>query len=135
MITSEYGEGDVIPGGVYGTYTKYNQQVELIPLMNTAASTQNTGTVQPIVVTMADLLANYNTYDAQLVTLENVTFPNGFTGGNTTTITQGESSMAVYKRFSAIPLDTTLAAGTVTNVTGFVGKYNNNVQIYPRGFA
>ena len=133
VITSEYGEGDVIPGGVYGTYTKYNQQVELIPLMNTAASTQNTGTVQPIVVTMADLLANYNTYDAQLVTLENVTFPNGFTGGNTTTITQGESSMAVYKRFSAIPLDTTLAAGTVTNVTGFVGKYNNNVQIYPRG--
>ncbi len=132
VITSEYGEGDVIPGGVYGTYTKYNQQVELIPLMNTAASTQNTGTVQPIVVTMADLLANYNTYDAQLVTLENVTFPNGFTGGNTTTITQGESSMAVYKRFSAIPLDTTLAAGTVTNVTGFVGKYNNNVQIYPR---
>lgn len=133
VITSEYNEGDVIPGGVYGTYTKYNQQVELIPLLNTAASTQNTGTVQPIVVTMADLLANYNTYDAQLVTLENVTFPNGFTGGNTTTITQGESSMAVYKRFSAIPLDTTLAAGTVTNVTGFVGRYNNNVQIYPRG--
>lgn len=133
VITSEYGEGDVIPGGVYGTYTKYNQQVELIPLMNTAASTQNTGTVQPVVVTMADLLANYNTYDAQLVTIENVTFPNGFTGGNTTTITQGESSMSVYKRFSAIPLDTTLAEGTVTNVTGFVGKYNNNVQIYPRG--
>lgn len=133
VITSEYDEGDIIPGGVYGTYTKYNQQVELIPLLNTAASTQNIGTVQPVVVTMADLLANYDTYDAQLVTLENVTFPSGFTGGNTTTITQGESSMAVYKRFSAIPLDTTLAAGTVTNVTGFVGKYNSNVQIYPRG--
>ena len=129
VITSEYGEGDVIPGGVYGTYTKYNQQVELIPLMNTAASTQNTGTVQPIVVTMADLLANYNTYDAQLITLENVTFPNGFTGSNQTTIEQGSSSMVVYKRF---PLDTTLAAGTVTNVTGFAAKYNSTIQIYPR---
>ena len=129
VITSTYNEGDVIPGGLLGTYTLYNGQPELIPVANPAASTQNTGTVQPIVVTMADLLANYNTYDAQLITLENVTFPNGFTGSNQTTIEQGSSSMVVYKRF---PLDTTLAAGTVTNVTGFAAKYNTSVQIYPR---
>ena len=130
VITNTYNEGDVIPGGLYGTYTLYNQQVELIPTMNPAASTQNTGTVQPIVVTMADLLANYASYDAQLITLENVTFANGFTGSNsTTTITQGGNTMTLYKRF---PLDTTLAAGTITNVTGFAAKYNNNVQIYPR---
>lgn len=129
VITNTYNEGDVISGGLYGTYTLYNQQVELIPTMNPAASTQNTGTVQPIVVTMADLLANYDMYDAQLITLENVTFANGFTGSNSTTITQGENTMTLYKRF---PLDTTLAAGTVTNVTGFAARYGNNVQIYPR---
>ncbi|MBO2524966.1 MAG: hypothetical protein CW341_04615 [Bacteroidetes bacterium] len=133
VITSEYDEGDVISGGVYGTYTKYNQQVEMIPLLNTAASTQNTGSVQPVVVTMADLLANYNNYDAQLVTLENVTFPDGFSGNANTTITQGESHMTLRKQFNAIPLDTTLAAGTVTNVTGLVGKYNTTIQLYPRG--
>lgn len=129
VISNTYNEGDVISGGLYGTYTLYNQQVELIPTMNPAASTQNTGTVQPTVVTMADLLANYATYDAQLITLENVTFASGFTGSNNTTITQGENTMTLYKRF---PLDTTLAAGTVTNVTGFAAKYGNNVQIYPR---
>lgn len=129
VITNTYNEGDVIPGGLYGTYTLYNQQIELLPTMNPAASTQNTGAVQPIVVTMADLLANYASYDAQLITLENVTFANGFTGSNSTTITQGENTMTLYKRF---PLDTTLAAGTVTNVTGFAAKYNNGVQIYPR---
>lgn len=133
VITSEYDEGDVISGGVFGTYTKYNQQVEMIPLLNTAASTQNTGSVQPVVVTMADLLANYNNYDAQLVTLENVTFPDGFSGNANTTITQGESHMTLRKQFNAIPLDTTLAAGTVTNVTGLVGKYNTTIQLYPRG--
>lgn len=133
VITSEYDEGDVISGGVFGTYTKYNQQVEMIPLLNTAASTQNTGSVQPVVVTMADLLANYNNYDAQLVTLENVTFPDGFSGNANTTITQGESQMTLRKQFNAIPLDTTLAAGTVTNVTGLVGKYNTTIQLYPRG--
>lgn len=133
VITSEYDEGDVISGGVFGTYTKYNQQVEMIPLLNTAASTQTTGSVQPVVVTMADLLANYNNYDAQLVTLENVTFPDGFSGNANTTITQGESQMTLRKQFNAIPLDTTLAAGTVTNVTGLVGKYNTTIQLYPRG--
>ena len=126
VITNTYNEGDVIPGGLYGTYTLYNQQIELLPTMNPAASTQNTGTVQPIVVTMVDLLANYASYDAQLITLENVTFANGFTGSNSTTITQGENTMTLYKRF---PLDTTLAAGTVTNVTGFAAKYNTSVQI------
>ena len=129
VITNTYNEGDVIPGGLYGTYTKYNQQVELIPVVNPAASTQNTGTVQPIVVTMADLLANYDMYDAQLITLENVTFASGFTGSNSTIITQGDNTMTLYKRF---PLDTTLAAGTVTNVTGFAAKYNTSIQIYPR---
>ena len=133
VVTTEYDEGDVIPGGVFGTYTKYNNQVEMVPLQNPAASTQNTGTVQPIVVTMADLLANYDTYDAQLITLENVTFPNGFTGSTNTTITQGESQMTLRKQFNTVTLDTTLAAGTVTNVTGLMGKYNNGVQIYPRG--
>lgn len=129
VITNTYNEGDVIPGGLFGTYTKYNQQVELIPTMNPAASTQNTGTVQPIVVTMADLLANYASYDAQLITLENVTFPNGLTSSSQATIEQGESSMVLYKRFA---FDTTLAVGTVTNVTGFAAKYGNAVQIYPR---
>lgn len=129
VITNTYNEGDVISGGLFGTYTKYNQQVELIPVMNPAASTQNTGPVQPIVVTMADLMANYDMYDAQLITLENVTFANGFTGSSTTTITQGDNTMTLYKRF---PLDTTLDAGTVTNVTGFAAKYNSNIQIYPR---
>ena len=129
VITNQYAEGDVISGGIAGTYTLYYNQAELIPLANPAASTQNTGTVNPIVVTMADLIANYDTYDAQLITLENVTFTNGFSGNNQTPIQQGENTINIYKRFT---LDTTLAAGTVANVTGFAAKYNDNVQIYPR---
>lgn len=128
VITNQYVEGDVISGGIAGTYTLYYNQAELIPLANPAASTQNTGTVNPIVVTMADLIENYDTYDAQLITLENVTFPNGLSS-NQTTIEQNGSTMVLYKRF---PFDTTLAAGTVSNVTGFAAIYNNNVQIYPR---
>lgn len=128
VITNEYTDGDVISGGMHGKYSRYNGQVEFVPSQNPAASTQNTGAVLPTVVTIADLLANYNDYDAQLITLENVTFPNGFTG-NETTIEQGSSSLTLFNRFS---LDTTLAVGTVTNVTGFAAKFNTTVQIYPR---
>ncbi|MBP5650587.1 MAG: chitobiase/beta-hexosaminidase C-terminal domain-containing protein, partial [Bacteroidales bacterium] len=130
-ITNEYAEGDVISGGLFGTYSLYNGQVEMLPTQDPAVSTQNTGAVQPTVVTMADLLANYNDYDAQLITLENVTFPNGFAGGyhSSTTIAQGNNTMVLYTQFT---VDTTLAEGAVTNVTGFAAKHNNNIQILPR---
>ncbi len=127
VITNEYDEGDVILGGICGTYTKYNGQIEFIPTVNPDEAAQNIGTVQPVVVTMAELLENYDDYDAQLITLQNVTF-NGFSG-NSAIITQGESSMTLYKRFA---FTTTIEAGTVCNVTGFAAKYNNAIQIYPR---
>ena len=127
VITNEYDEGDVILGGICGTYTKYNGQIEFIPTVNPDEAAQNIGTVQPVVVTMAELLANYEDYDAQLITLQNVTF-NGFSG-NSATITQGESSMTLYKRFA---FTTTMEAGTVCNVTGFAAKYGTAIQIYPR---
>lgn len=133
-ITNEYAEGDVISGGLFGTYSLYNGQVEMLPTQDPAVSTQNTGAVQPTVVTIADLLANYNDYDAQLITLENVTFPNGFAGGyhSSTTIAQGNNTMVLYTQFT---VDTTLAEGAVTNVTGFAAKHNNNIQILPRSSA
>lgn len=133
-ITNVYAEGDVISGGLFGTYSLYNGQVEMLPTQDPAVSTQNTGAVQPTVVTIADLLANYNDYDAQLITLENVTFPNGFAGGyhSSTTIAQGNNTMVLYTQFT---VDTTLAEGAVTNVTGFAAKHNNNIQILPRSSA
>lgn len=128
VITNTYTEGDIISGGIIGTYTKYNNQVELVPLANPDSSSSNIGTIEPTVVTIADILANYNDYDAKLVTIEEVTFADGFTGSSTT-FSQGENSLTLYNRFS---IDTTLDEGTVTDVTGFVAKYNNSIQIYPR---
>ena len=127
QITTTYQEGDQI-SGLMGTRSVYNGQIELTPTVNTPAASSNTGPVAPVVVTMADLLANYEQYDAQLITLQGVTFPNGFSG-STTSITQGSSTCDIYNRFA---LDTTLAAGTVTDVTGFAAIYNSTIQIYPR---
>lgn len=127
QITTSYQEGDQI-SGLMGTRSVYNGQIELTPTVNTPVATSNTGAVAPVVVTMADLLANYSQYDAQLITLQGVTLPNGFSG-NTTAITQGGNTCDIYNRFA---LDTILPAGTVTDVTGFAAIYNSTIQIYPR---
>ncbi|MBO7491914.1 MAG: chitobiase/beta-hexosaminidase C-terminal domain-containing protein [Bacteroidales bacterium] len=127
-FTTEFDEGDQI-SNLTGAFSQYQGQIEMTNVQNPAAATSNTGTVTPITVTMSELLANYSQYDAQLITLENVTFPNGFTGANSTDITQGSNQITLYKRFT---LDTTLAANTVTNVTGFAAIYGTSIQIYPR---
>lgn len=125
---SGFQEGDQI-SLLTGKKTVFNGQIEMTNTQTPAPATSNTGAVTPIVVTMSELITNYNEYDAQLITLENVTFPNGFTGSNNTIITQGTDTLTLYKRFS---LDTTITAGSTLNLTGFAAKYNSTIQIYPR---
>ena len=126
-ITTPYNEGDQL-SGLTGTRSVYADQVEMSASQNTAAATANTGSVAPVVVTISDLIANYDDYDAQLVTIEGVTFPTGFSGSSTT-FTQGTNELTLYNRFS---IDTTLAAGATVNITGFAAIHNGTIQIYPR---
>lgn len=133
VITTEYEEGDQI-SNLVGKRTVYASQVEMVPSINTEAAESNTGTVTPISVTISDLLANYEEYDAQLVKIEDVVFNYGFptnTTGNTPSgyFYQGTDSMLLYSRFD---YNGELEANANVNVTGFVGVYNSTIQIYPR---
>lgn len=127
-ITTEFSEGDQI-SGLTGKKSVFSDQVEMQYVVNPAPATSNTGMVTPVVVTVSDLLANYDSYDAQLVTIENVSFPDGFEGLQQTTFTQNGSSMELYNRFG---LDTTLSANATVNITGFAAIHDGNVQICPR---
>ena len=127
-IANDFSEGDQIANLVGKKYV-HNNQIEMTNFSYEHSTAPNTGAVVPTLLTISELKANYNNYDAQLITLENVTFPNGFTGSNSTIITQGSDSLTLYKRFS---LDTTITAGSTLNLTGFAAKYNSTIQIYPR---
>lgn len=126
-IGSNFSEGDQI-ANLMGTKTTYYDQIEMTVSSFESSSASSTGPVTPIIATISDITSNYAYYDAQLVTIENVTFPEGFTGSQTT-FTQGSDSMTLYNRFG---LDTIIEAGTALNLTGFVAIYNNTIQIYPR---
>lgn len=138
-ISGTYNEGDVISGGICGTYTLYNGLVEMKPSHNIAASTTNTGAVAPVITDVATIISQYDNFESRLVTLQQVTFTSGvtFTNNNASNanIEQNGSTMVVRSVFKNI--DMTIPAGQVADVTGFVLRYINNentsYQIAPRG--
>ena len=130
-----YNAGDVIQGGVYGKHDVYKQMHELKPVSGTPLADGVSGTaVQPVVVTLAELVANYDNYEGKLVTVENVvvstdiTFQNGRASG--VNVWQDTSTIQIYSTFKNITKE--LTANSKVNVTGLVIRYNNTVEIAPR---
>ena len=130
-----YNPGDVIPGGMYGNYALYKQMNELKPVAGAPLADGVRGTeVQPVVVTLADLIANYANYEGKLVTVENVTvgadhtFQNGSASG--ANVSQDTNTIQIYSTFKNI--SKSLTANQVINVTGLVIRYNNTIEIAPR---
>ena len=133
VVTGTYNEGDVITGGLYGTYTLYNGLVEMIPTKDLAESTTNTGAVAPILATVADIQANYAQFESKLVKLSGVTFAGGtFTTNSATNINVEQDGKTMQVRNNYKTLDMTIPAGFMADVTGFVLRYNNNFQLAPR---
>ncbi|MCL2289706.1 MAG: chitobiase/beta-hexosaminidase C-terminal domain-containing protein, partial [Bacteroidetes bacterium] len=133
VITTAYNNGDVISGGVIGTYTLFNGLSELIPKANTAVGIAGSP-VEPIILTMADLLANFDSYESQLVKLEEVSFDAGTFGtggGANINIYQGSDEMICRNHFATF---TGFTPGETKrfNVAGFAIPFNADRQIAPR---
>ncbi len=124
VITTEYNVGDVISGGLYGTVSVYNGLTEIVPTRNTAAATQNVGAIAPIEVAAADLIANYNVYEAMLVKVAGATFTSSMN------FTQNGSAMKIYDRFNSI--ESERENGDMADVIGFLCAYGEDIQLYPR---
>ena len=133
VITKTYNEGDVISGGVMGTCEIFNGLYQLKPKADLAAGTSG-APVQPTILTMANLLANFAQYESQLVKLEKVTFAAGTfeTGANgNIEIYQNSSKMICRNHYGNITGYTTKPESQF-NVTGLVIPYNTEKQIAPR---
>ena len=142
-VGQTYNPGDVISGGIAGTLKDYNGQSELQANNNLPFTAGVAGTpVEPVVVTVADLIAGYDTYESKLVTIENVTViaDNIFTAsgnGRSVKIAQGEDTIQIYNSWGSIT-DVEVNEGDQKTVTGYFVKYVNNsnvttYEIIPRG--
>ncbi|PKP19890.1 MAG: hypothetical protein CVU04_05050, partial [Bacteroidetes bacterium HGW-Bacteroidetes-20] len=135
VIANTYNNGDVISGGVYGTYTLYNGLSELIPTQPTAVGTPGTP-VQPIAITVSELLTNYPNYESQLVKLSEVTFATGTFGTGAAAninIYQGADSTVCRNHFGTL---TGVVTPTIPqDVVGFAITFNATRQVAPRDAA
>lgn len=138
-VSNEYNNGDVISGGVFGKRSVYHQLTEMTPAgPNMAEGTPGTA-VQPMVATLADVMANYSTYEAQLVTIKNLVATTDRTFGTTSATRElvannGENNISVYNTWGGIT-GLQVAEGSVMNVTGFIVRYDNKFEIIPRNAA
>ena len=137
VVTRTYNEGDVISGGIVGTYSLYNGLNELIPVADWAAAF-GTATVAPVLVDIQQLTTNFAEYESRLVRINNVTFPDGleFTTDEATEVVLTDETGSAMFRNQFKTLDTTLAAGANADVMGFASIYmpadDPTYQILPR---
>lgn len=134
-LDKAYNAGDKIAGGIYGKYSLYKQMKEMKPVSGTPLADGVEGReVEPIVVTLADLIENYDVYEGKLVTVQNVTvvadatFQNGTASG--VNVSQDSSTIQIYSTFKNITKS--LKADAAINATGLVIRHDNTIEIAPR---
>ena len=140
VVTRTYNEGDVISGGIVGTYSLYNGLNEMVPVADWAAAF-GTATVNPVLVDIQLLTTNFAEYESRLVRINDVNFPDGleFTTDETTEVVMTDETGSAMFRNQFKTLDTTLAAGANADVMGFASIYmpddEPTYQILPRSNA
>lgn len=127
VITTQYNEGDVISGGIFGKTSIYKGLYEVVPQANTAESTENVGEITPAVVTIRQM-ATANDYTSQLVKLENVTIT--AINGASITVSDGDTTTVIRDQFNVVT-ESDYVVGDILTVTGLVSIYNT-FQVYPR---
>ena len=137
VVTGTYNEGDVISGGIIGTYTVYNGMQELVPTADWAEASGTTE-ITSIVATTADITGDFATYEARLVRVNGGTFAEeaSFNTSDYTEYALTDESGEIVVRNQFKTLDTVVNAGDTVDVIGLAAIYvtggNTTYQIFPR---
>ena len=119
----DWNVGDVLSGVASGTFALFRNMPEFSYGDYSGVTVTSNTSIEPKVVTIAELLANLETYYCTLVKVEGVTCD-----GNT--LAQGENTLTCYDKFYVgyeLP--------ATANVTGVFIPYNTQLQICPRSEA
>ena len=135
-ITSTYVQGDAITG-VVGTLQVYQGMLQFVPTMDPGASAGSGSVITPIELTCEELLADAESYEAQLVTLTNVvisTTATTFTAATYYNLNENTNpKMGV--RYNDLDLIGETIPTVAQNITGVIFDYNGTYEIFPRSMA
>lgn len=105
------------------TLTSFNGLLQLQGIATNTAVVQGTGTITPLVTTIADIIANFGVYESTLVRVQSATLSGTTTYNGSATITDATGNTILYTRSAATFSATTLPTGSRT-VTAIVGDFN-----------
>lgn len=120
-----FSMGDEVEINVSGQeLSEFNGLLQVNNVANVNATLVSSGnTVTPREATIADINANFNTWESTLVKIVNVTFPEGGTYSGSKNITDGTGSMVMFTRSQASFANSNVPAGAVT-VIAVVSDFN-----------
>ncbi len=116
--------GDILNGHIYGSGYLYNGLPEITSLGDQYTIVGNVGAVNPDVVTLENVFANYDFYLSRLIRIENVTVT--ASAGRNATIIQDGKEITVYAQSASIVLP---AVNSIGNITAIVSIYKGAYQL------
>ncbi len=137
VLSTTFNIGDGI-SGLQGQLNEFNGILQFTPVANVASASSTGTTITPEVISLADFLANGETYESELIKIDNVVFD--VTG-------QFEDNTNYNLSATGLPEDPTTIARitfgdenlvganiptTASSVIGLGGEFNGEYQILPR---
>jgi len=139
VITTAYNVGDGITG-IKGKLGSYGGVLQFIPEVDpgTASSTGNTITSE--VVTIAELTANFENYESEWITINDVTFSDAdgsatFVSGQNYDITDGTNTLVFRTAFSNADIIGEVIPSSSADITGPASEFNGTAQIFGTSLA
>lgn len=136
-ITTSYNIGDGITG-ITGSVSEYNGIMQFIPSEDPGVATSNNNEIVPQIITINELLTNFNNYESEVVAIENVTITEGdgtamFAAGTNYTLTDGSNSTILRTQFqNADFIGEVIPSTQLNNVVGIVSEFGGDGQLFPR---
>lgn len=117
--------GDEIEVDITGQeLSEFNGLLQLNFIPNSSTSVVGNGSVTPKVVTVNEVLSNFEDLEGTLVRIEGATISGGATYGGTRTVSDATGSMDMYTRSQAAFSGAFIPGGEVS-VTAIVSQFNN----------
>ncbi len=136
FVTTAYNVNDGITG-LRGTLSEYGGMLQFSPVSDPGVATSTSNTITPAIVTISDLTAGFETYEAQVVTVNDVSFveTGNFANGVVYTLTDGTNNYNFRTTFYDVDyIGTVIPSGAVT-LSGIMNSRTDGEYISARDAA
>lgn len=128
VITTTYAVADGITG-ITGQLGSFNGLLQFIPSADPGAATSTGNTIDPQIITVAELAANPENYESELVAVADVTVDNTpsttWDNGTEYTITQNTDTFMFRTTFFDVDYIGQTVPTTSVNIVGLITERNN----------